>query len=186
MLSGQRFDNRVEQFDGVHAYATAGGLDVAKLFDSPGDDTFVAGPIDGALFGEGFYNRAKHFEGVHAYATGGGLDGARLDGSTGDDRFYADPIQGALYGSGFYNRAKHFEEVYADAGGGEDNAYLFDSTSADLLQAEADWAALRDAAFSFFHRVFEFDYVQATATSAEDTATVTRPLAFTLDLLGPW
>ncbi len=192
------FYNRAKFFEGVHAYATAGGSDLARLYDSPEDDVFYADPIQGALYNttyeeqytRGFYNRAKFFEGVHAYATAGGSDEARLFGSEGDDRLAADATQGAMYLPGqYYNRAKFFEKVYADAGqGGHDEAYLVDSPEADLLEAEGSWARLSRAAADFLYEVDGFDYVKATATTGDDMKS-TPPLSlllFTLEPDGPW
>ncbi len=102
---------------------------MAKLFDSPNDDTFYAVPEAAALFGEGFFNRAKFFDGVYAYATAGGHDVAELFDSAGDDSFVADSIAAALYGEGFFNRAKLFEAVHAHStAGGTDEAILYDAT----------------------------------------------------------
>jgi len=173
----------------VHGFATAGGIDVAKLFDSPGDDTFYADPTIGALYGDGFYNRAKHFDGVHAYATADGHDTATLVDSPGDDTFYADPTAGALYGAGFYNRAKYFEEVHAQAGSnGNDVAELHDSPSVDLLEAESDWARLSNAAVDFLYEASGFNRVRATAGTPGDTKKIAlvSPLLFDLELDGPW
>jgi hypothetical protein len=187
-LSGEGFHNWVKFFDAVHAYATAGGYDVAKLYDSPGDDSFAGKQIDGALFREGYYyNRAKYFEGVYAYATAGGRDTAWLYDSAGDDTFVATPTESALFGDDFYNRAKFFEEVYAEASDGYDEGYLYDSPSVDLLEASGNWARLSNASLDFLFQAGAFDYVKATASTSGDTKDVaTLPLAFILDLEGPW
>ena len=139
--------HRANFFDGVHAYATAIGddVDVAMLYDSPGDDTFYADPLEASLYKAGqYYNRARLFDAVHAYATAGGEDTALLSGSSGNDEFHADPMQAALFRTGdYYRRAKFFEQVYADGRGGDDDrADLLDSPEADLLQAEGNWARL--------------------------------------------
>ncbi len=91
MSSGtETWDVKAESFDAVHAFGTAedGGVDVANLYDTSGNDTFVARLYqdgstaldDGALLGTGYYNRAKKFEQVNAYATGG-TDTAQLWGN---------------------------------------------------------------------------------------------------------
>ena len=110
---GAAYTVEMTNFGSVHAYG-GGGQDVARLFDSVGNDVFEASPLQGALYGTGYYNRAKNFDGVHAYA-GRGNDVATLLDSAGDDIFASNPIQGALYGLGFYNRAKLFESVTARA-----------------------------------------------------------------------
>lgn len=183
------FYHRVQSFDGVHAYATAGGRDQAKLYDSPGDDIFSANPTQGALFLPGqYYNRAKHFEAVHAFATDGGRDEARLVDSAADDVFYANPQQGALFRPGhYYNRAKFFERVYARArSGGYDEAYLYDSESVDLLEAQDNVVRLSNAVLDFFYEVQDFSYVKATATTEGDTLIADASLGFELDAVGTW
>ena len=84
------FYNRAKFFEGVHAFATAGGTDVANFYDSTANDTLVATPTYAAPFNptykeqytNGFYNRAKFFEATDAFATAGGVDEARLYDST--------------------------------------------------------------------------------------------------------
>ncbi len=183
------FYNRAKFFESVHAFATDGGVDLARLYDSPGDDVFYADPTEGALYDAGqYYNRAKFFEGVHAYATAGGTDEARLHGSDGDDRLVADPDQAALFRPGqYYNRAKFFQRVYADAGyGSADVADLYDSPSADRFQAADDWAMISNAVLDFLYRATAFDRVTAIATTSNNTAEIKWPLAFSVQLDGPW
>ncbi|MBN2473444.1 MAG: hypothetical protein JXB62_02460 [Pirellulales bacterium] len=191
-LSGAGFYCEAVSFDGVHAYATSGGNDVAKLYDSPWDDIFHADPVQGALFSPGhYYNRAKHFDGVHAYATNDGHDLARLYDSDGNDVLRGSPEEAALYRPGlFYNRGKYFEEVraYAGAGAGDrDEAYLKDSTAADLLEAEGNWVRLSSAAVDYLYRLEDFNYVKATANRPADYTDIDwDSLTFELDLEGPW
>lgn len=185
-------------FEGVHAYATAGGRDQAKLYDSVRDDVFYGDPIQAALYRPGtYFNRAKHFEAVHAYATAGGQDQARLHGSDENDIFYADPIQGALYNpahegeyrSGFYNRVKSFPRVKADAHqGDEDRADLHDSPSSDLLEAGGNWVRLSNAAVDFLYEAEAFDFVKTTASTSGNRKVLPELflLKFDLELDGLW
>ena len=170
-------------FEGDHDYATAGGGDVARLYDSPGDDRFYADPDHAALYNEqyteqytdGFYNNAKFFEGVHAYATDGGTDEARLHGSDGDDKLYADPIHGAMYVPGqYYNRAKYFEHVYADAHGGDgDHAEL---SGLEEIGPEGDWMKYSDPGRSVFCWLRELEdvIVDPPSSGAGDSATLAK------------
>ena len=152
-------------FDGVHAYATAGGLDTAKLFDSPGNDTFYADPIAGALYGDGFYNRAKYFEGVHAYATAGGGDTAWLNDSAGDDLYVGSAVADALFGQGFYNRAKFFETVHIRTdSGGVDRAVLYDA----VLDT--------DRAVDVTKAVWLYDFDECFTSSSSDDEKVERAI----------
>ena len=72
--------------------------------------------------------------------------------------------------------------------GGYDQAEMEDSPSADLFEAQGNWARLSNAALDFLYEAREFDYVKATAGTAGDTKVVGPPseLLFTLDLQGPW
>ena len=171
------FYNRAKYFEGAHAYATAGGSDLARLYDSPQDDVFDADPSQAALYNDtyeleythGFYNRAKFFEGVHAYATAGGAgDEARLHGSDGNDSFFADPTQGAMYIAGqYYNRAKFFERVYAEAHQGDgDQARLQDLVEIDPVD---DWTRYEDSPQTalFWLRDFEDTTVTAALLSTD-------------------
>ncbi len=190
------FLNRAKYFEEVLGFTPAGGHDVSYLFDSAGDDTFYAGPDEGAMYGstgggmlgnQEYFNRAKEFEEIHADAPGGGTDEARLYDSAGDDHFYGSPLESAMYGAGYYNEAKSFEKVYADAStGGNDRADLFDSNQVDLLEAATDWARLSNASLNFLYEVLAFDQVNAAATTSGDTKDVTEPLDYLLGLQGPW
>jgi len=179
--------NRAKFFEGVHAYATAGGVDVARFYDSSANDEFVATPTYAALFNatynesytHGFYNRAKFFEATHAFATGGGVDVARLYDSPADDFFDAAPTEGALfnasyqesYTNGFYNRAKYFEGVHAfGTAGGHDKAVLHDSSGNDTFVADPTQGALFNKTYhedyttnGFYNRAKYFDEVKAVA-----------------------
>ena len=92
VLEGTGFSNRVESFAKVYAYSTAGGVDVAKMFDSTGNDTFYATPVQaymtgkyGATSSTEYYHEVNNFAGVHAYSTQGGTDLATLHDSAGNE-----------------------------------------------------------------------------------------------------
>lgn len=147
-----------------------GGHDVARLYDSPGDDTFAASPRAAVLEGDGFRMEVRQFEAVHAYANGGD-DIAKLYDSVGDDRLVATPSEAALSGEGFYLRAKHFEAVHAYANGGDDTARLYDSAGDDRLVAGPVEVALFGQ--GFYRRAKHFETVHAYATVGHDTAEIT-------------
>ena len=202
----QGFLSRVKFFEGVHAYATAGGVDTARLYDSSGDDLFYADPIHGALYNptyqeaytNGFYNRAKHFEEVIAFGDSGGRDVALLNGSPENDVFQGSPTEAVLsnptyqksYTNGFSHRAKAFEELYGTAGEGDDDqAYLDDvPNSIDLLTGEADHIRLTNETLDILYEVAGFDYVKAKTVDDGDTKDLPDPglLLLTLELEGPW
>ena len=95
------------------------------LFDSAGNDTFVATPSYAKLYGDGFYNYASDFDRVYAYAREGGNDRAFLYDSAGNDTFVAASSYAKFYGGGFYNYATGFDLVRAYATrGGSDAKYV--------------------------------------------------------------
>ncbi|MEE8452417.1 MAG: hypothetical protein V3R99_10900, partial [Thermoguttaceae bacterium] len=171
----------------THAYATDGGTDIARLFDSDGDDTFYADPTEASLYGDGYYNRAKSFDAVHAFGTGGaGFDTANLYDSAGDDTFYADAVEASLYGDGFYNRAKLFDEVFGHAtAGGNDSALLVDSEQVDLLEAAEDWVRLFNTSGLFRNWAGGFQSVTARSDHGPDLKNVDAAVDF-LILEGLW
>ena len=75
-------------FEGVNAYASAGGEDTALLRDSSGNDTGYVTSVDAILTGTNFYNRAKFFETATLTATSG-TDTANFYDSTDPDLFEA-------------------------------------------------------------------------------------------------
>ena len=185
----------VTSFDAVNAYATAGGIDVARLYDSAGDDGFYATPTEGGLWGTGFYNRVESFDQVLAYATAGGSDTANLYGSSGDETFYGTPTQGALWlpGGGWYNRAMYFDVVHAHLSqGGDEEVVLDDSAGDDLLEADDDWLQLfSDDVVDFLIYLdgldSQLDWAEANSENGgNDTTDIIPLLDYDLDLDGPW
>ena len=64
------------------SYATVGGHDVARMYDSAGDDVFEATPTETTLYrsdgGDEYFNTAKYFEAVHGFSPAWGYDTAML------------------------------------------------------------------------------------------------------------
>jgi hypothetical protein len=148
-----------------------GGSDVARLYDSAGDDTFVADPTYGQLSGNGFSNRANGFRYVFAYASEGGNDTATLLDSAGNDTFDGRNDYAVLYATWFYNRASGFDTVTAHStAGGIDIARLSDSTGDDTFTASPTEATMSGPGFS--NRANKFRYVIGYASDGTDTATL--------------
>jgi hypothetical protein len=122
---------------------SGGGRDVAKMYDSPGDDVFTSSPDMSSLVGPGYSHAVHGFYAAHGYATNragddrsGGNDLAIMHDSAGNDKFkldWADAQQffGKLYGGSYYTRAKNFEIINADSAGGDDLAVAFGSPGND-------------------------------------------------------
>ncbi len=60
----------------VDVFATAGGKDTAFMYDSAGDDEFVAQGSIATMRGMGFETRVHHFEVVYGQSINGGIDTA--------------------------------------------------------------------------------------------------------------
>ncbi len=172
----------------VTGNAGTGTGDIAILYDSQGDDTFVAGPTTARLSGAGYSNRANGFDQVHANAFGGN-DTATLDGSTGNDVFYGYNTYAQLYSSGVYFlQTNRFEltHVNLSSGSGNDLAFLFDGLLNDQFTASGNQAELIYANGAR-NRLTAFDAVYAySQNGGTNRKTVTNPLAFGLTFNGSW
>jgi subtilisin family serine protease len=114
---------------------SGGGGDLVRMYDSAGNDTFVANPTTATLSGGGFTNVANGFARVEGIASRGN-DQATLYDSAGDDTFIATSSYGALVGSGYFNVAFGFDLTRAESSaGGTDNATMFDSAGNDVFSA---------------------------------------------------
>jgi len=81
---GALYDRVAKAFDNVYAYGEGSGTDLAYLYDSAGDDSFLGKPDESRLSGPGYLAVAKAFDEVYAEATEG-TDTAELDDSEWDD-----------------------------------------------------------------------------------------------------
>jgi len=157
---------------------------VANLYDSPGNDTFIASPDSAKLSGNGFSNQVRFFDRVFAFAIAGGFDTASLYGSAGDDVFTGTPTFSRIVGNGYRVRADFFEAVYGYGGGGNDRGFLYDSAGHERLEAAANWARMSYAAAAI--QAMDFCYVRAiSAAGGSDTQHV-DPVRFRLETRGPW
>jgi len=182
----------VLDFDFVHGYALYGGVDMAELTDSPGNDTATSTPLYTKLYnvdeddpGNNFFVRAKYFEEVEVLADMGGIsdeDIARMYDSTLRDSFEADPATDTARMQGldyiYDNRLVHFDrvDVYATAGG-FDTALIRDLPgSVDNLRAagarsdpgDDHWAQLDSDVLDYLYYVQGFDRAQMSYHAGED------------------
>jgi len=88
--SDGKYLHNVENFEGVHVYATAGGNDQANMSGTAQSDAFYASSTEAALWGDGFYNRVRFFEEVYADAGEGDDDRADLFDSPASDLLEAE------------------------------------------------------------------------------------------------
>ena len=171
-MIGANYSNYATGFDQAFGYATAGNAggvgDIAKMFDSAGNDVFVARPAVSQMSGVGYMNQASGFGHVYGYSTPGPAeDRAYLYDSAGNDTFYGTPTYAQMWGTGYFNYASKFDKVYAyastDAGGVGDQANLLDSIGNDTFFATPTYAQLSGP--GYFNYVSKFDKVQAFAST---------------------
>ncbi|MCY2990968.1 MAG: hypothetical protein NTY19_24295 [Planctomycetota bacterium] len=175
-LQGTNFNNSLTGFTQVYSYSRLGGSDTALLYDSAGNDVFLAdGKANGSrLQGANLDYYAEGFKQTYAYATGGGADTAKLYDSGGADLFQADGKANGvrLQGPGIDLYAEGFEKTYAYATkGGVDTAKLYDSAGDDLFLADgkANGARLQGPGIDLYAEGFEKTYAYATK-GGTDTA----------------
>jgi subtilisin family serine protease len=140
---------------------SGGGGDLVRLYDSVGDDTFVANPTSAILTGGGYTNVANGFARAEGIASRGN-DQATLFDSAGNDTFIATSSYGALVGSGYFNAAFGFDRTRAESSsGGTDNATMFDSAGNDVFSSTPTSAVFTGAGWS--NTASGFDSVLARA-----------------------
>jgi hypothetical protein len=168
----------------ITAYG-GGGTDAVYLYDSPGDDTFVASPFYGKLSGPGFVQEAFGFALNYGYATAknGGRDTAVLEDSPLKDKFKLDwpkagQFFGKMYRGDYFNRAKMFEVIQATSTGGDDLARLFGSDGNDTFEGRKGTSRMLGPGFDVtlhdYHTVTAyaqsgFDVARLSDTAGDDT-----------------
>jgi subtilisin family serine protease len=144
----------------VNSGSSAGA---ANLYDSVGDDTFVAQPEYGLLTGNGYSLRVNNFSKVFANSNAGGYDQAFLYDSAGNDTYASRPEYAMLSGSGYANRANGFDQsfVYAN-NGGQDRGYFYDSAGNDTFTARPDYAVMSGNGYYNYANDLELVYAYPT------------------------
>ena len=146
------------------------------MYDSPGDDEFIARKGYGKLSGEGFVLETFDFMTNYGYATtrDGGNDVAYMEDSPEKDKFKFDwpkPGQffGKMYGGGvYYNRAKNFEQIVATMTDSKDTVRLFDSEGDDTFYGQKEESRLVGNGFDV--TVCGYNSLAAFASTGNDIA----------------
>lgn len=102
--------NYVRDFESFTAYGDS--QDRAVLFDSAGDDQFIAGRNSASMIGDGFHNTVNGFGQVDAYSSTGS-DTARFVYSD-NETFQDNGSLAAISGDGFHRIAHGFDSVVQD------------------------------------------------------------------------
>ena len=189
-VDGRTYFHYAAGFSRVDATAGTGGNDIARFYDSTGDDTLTVGPETVAMDYDpevlDLAVTATGFQRVRAYSQNGGDDIANLSGSAGDDRFVARPESFYISLAGGKSNAQinGFKQVTVDvspaepgADSGADYAYVYDSPESDVLtagpaEAAMDYGAntLIDVAMLGFDRLYAYSenggFDEATLTGS--------------------
>jgi hypothetical protein len=176
--SGGAFYHKLVGFEQVTATSTLGDQDVARLFDSTGDDLLEASPEDVTLKFHGSeetFVQVSHFREVHAYSVEGGTDvGHLIDSASTKEFLRVGPDVARLYNDDFCNRLVGFEQVTATAtAGGSDDATLVGSAGDDVFTFNGD---LQEATLKFygsdatFAQASGFSVVRVSGSSGTDQA----------------
>jgi hypothetical protein len=144
-----------------------GAGDVAYLFDSAGNDTFIGTPTYATFSGTGFRNTAAGFPQVSAFASAG-ADVALLFDGPGSDLFIATPTYAYLQAGASLNVVSGFDQVRGTSSGGGDLALLFDSAGNDVFVAYPTYSYL--AGTGFLNLAAGFAQVRASSTGGTDAA----------------
>jgi subtilisin family serine protease len=145
-----------------------GGADVATLYDTAGNDSFVGSPTQGTMSGAGYTNSAFGCRTVNATFNAGGYDQAFLYGSIGDDRFEASPSSAFLSGVGFRLNATGYDTVVGTGGWGKDLAILYDTAGNETFIGDATAGSLSGA--GFYLRAANFERVESRSSGGFDVA----------------
>ena len=153
-------------FDEITVDATQGGVDVATLRDSSGDDQLVMESTYSSIQGSGYRLYVAGFEQVVAIASGGS-DSARFYDSLSDDNFTANTAQAAMQGERFSNLAIGFDSVVAYSRfGGRDSVQLAGTAGDDRFEGYANQAHLNGVGYRI--AVYGFSNVTVDGTQGGD------------------
>jgi len=194
---GNVYSNSVKNFDRIEGHANGGGTNArANLYDSNGDDYFVAKPgvsaaqnymvrTGGGTGPSAYIYAGVGFMNVQGYSTAGGNDEAVLNGSDGDEPFRSDQQLRRAYltrPGGMFIYALDFKKITAYPGlGTNDQAYLIGTSGDDTFTASPTVAQMTgtipattttflniagSVGAQTWEKVFAYSYADATAADA--------------------
>ena len=136
-MTGPGMSNSAAGFGMIYAYGSPANGDIARLYDSPHDDFFVATSSYGGLYVEGNeVISTRYFKEVYGYADNAGFDTAKFYDSPVDDLFTSTAAQCTMENGSYYREANSFENVHAYATStGNDVAVMYDGVGDDTFVA---------------------------------------------------
>lgn len=169
--------------DSVEATRVIGNpRDIAYLYDSAGNDSFVAGPTAATLRGTGFSETVQSFGSVVAIASSGGFDSAALTGSAGNDLLVTRGTSRILSGSGFSIRSDGFERVSVQGLAGIDRAEFRDLGGDDLYYGRRNLGRLTAAAVAT--EVYDFDQILVVSRAGQKAKADVQALDYLFTQMG--
>ena len=194
-MYGGRMYNRVKFYDVVEAFSS-GEKDLARLFDTAGNDTFDGQREVSWLRTNVFDVGVHNFRHVIAYALEDGNDVATLRDSALMDEVYLKSHKSEIVdletkGEIYEITARGFDTVHADGSQGEgyDRVKVWETPRYNHLEAADNWAWMfvQEGELEMIYDILAFEMVKVRAsTGGNDTANVTEPLQFDLLLEDGW
>ena len=194
-MYGGRMYNRVKFYDVVEAFSS-GEKDLARLFDTAGNDTFEGQQDVSWLRTDVFDVGVHNFRQVIAYALEDGNDVATLKDSALKDEVYlkshkSEIVDLATKGEIYKITARGFDLVHADGSQGAeyDRVKIWETPRDNHLEAAGNWAKLwaQKTELEMIYDILAFEFVKVRAsTGGNDTSNVTEPLNFDLLFEDGW
>lgn len=143
-ITGTWFETLVYGVEDIQ-FVGGGNEDLARFYDTHGDDNFSASPFAGQMTGRDYQNSVDGVHRIYAYMSQG-HDVAHLMGATHQrDNFRAAPTEAKLYGDEFYLYVRDADVVSAQATDLADRAYLFGSQADDSFYSADDYQTLQSS-----------------------------------------
>ena len=185
-VGGQSFDNVVESFAHVYAYA-GGGTESAYLYDLAGaSNTFVATPTYSYMTGSGYFNEAFGFANTIGFSSATSTDTAYLyDQAGAANTFVEEQAESTLSGTGYTNSAYGFANVMAFAStSSSDNALLVDGVGTNNFVASGNVGYLALTGSS--NTVQGFDLVTIQNQYGNNDRITLESKDYALQTVGTW
>ncbi len=186
VFTGPGLNNSAVGFETVIANST-GGVDTSTFTDSAGNDRFIVTSTSATMSGAGYSLTANQFRRMHGLALSGGSDSAYLYDSLRNDTYRADGAQGRMfYGNGVFGRARYFDSYFTySTAGGHDKAIVNGTEGRDIYYGTPTVSRLYGS--SYYHRVVQYDEVEAYGKGGVDAANLTDSTSDDyLEAAGTW
>ena len=193
-MYGGRMYNRVKFYDVVEAFSS-GEKDLARLFDTAGNDTFEGQQDVSWLRTDVFDVGVHNFRQVIAYALDGNDEATLKDSALMDEVYLkghkSEIVDLETKGEIYKITARGFDFVHADGSQGAeyDRVKMWETPRDNHLEAAGNWAKLwaQKTELEMLYDVLAFEFVKVRAsTGGNDTANVAEPLDFDLLFEDGW